>query len=278
MKKSINAWSVHNDTDFASMFTELKEAGFEAVELNLDAVGRSKHSLTMETTDEELASIRSMAEKAGIEISSVSTSLCGAKMGCADSHEELEEILFHQIKCAKALGTDCILLVPGADICGGADIKSAYETCSAFLAKCKSRIEKEEVYVGLENVWNGFFTSPFDMANFIDNCNSHYICAYYDIGNVVAFSDTASWIRILGDRIKRVHAKGFSRSCGLNRGGSFVDLTDGDINWSSVTEALKEIGYDGYFTAEVMPTKEYKDIKTFYKEVSAQETEILGGK
>ena len=44
-----------------------------------------------------------------------------------------------------------------------------------------------------------------------------------------------------------------------------------------MTEALSAVGYDGYLTAEVSPTREYSEMLTFYKEVSAQEDAILKG-
>ncbi|MBQ4087126.1 MAG: sugar phosphate isomerase/epimerase [Clostridia bacterium] len=277
MKKSINAWMVSDTTGFAEMFEELKRAGFEAVELNLDKKERSHHSLSLETTDEELAAIRTMAEEAGLEIASVSSSLYGTLMGDTSCHEELDKILFCHIRLAKKLGVDSILVVPGADICGGADIRTAYDTCFSYLNGRKEKIEQEGVYVCLENVWNGFFTSPFDMASFIDRLDSPYIKAYYDVGNTVAFSDTASWIRILGNRIERIHVKGYKRSSILNTGGAWVDLPDGSINWKDVLKALAEIGYDGYFTAEVTRTREYENDMEFYKEVAKQENDILGG-
>ena len=57
MKKALNAWSVNGNDSFAEMFENVKAAGFAAIELNLDNVGHSAHSLTMETTKEELESL-----------------------------------------------------------------------------------------------------------------------------------------------------------------------------------------------------------------------------
>lgn len=275
MKKSINAWSVDKTTDIAGTFSELKAAGFDAVELNLDAPGRYANSLTMDTTDEELIKIRELAKETGIEISSVSSSMYGKKMGDEANHEELDKIMFHHIHCAKMLGTDSILVVPGADILNGADISDAYKYSFKFLNDRKARIETEGVYVCLENVWNGFFTSPFDMAGFIDRLDSPFIRAYYDVGNTIAFSDSVSWIKILGERIMRIHVKGFKRKTSLNSGGTWVNLIDADINWQDVLSALKGAGYDSYFTAEVSPVSEYEKIQDFYKDVAMQEASIL---
>jgi Sugar phosphate isomerases/epimerases len=47
---------------------------------------------------------------------------------------------------------------------------------------------------------------------------------------------------------KRVHVKDFR--VGEHR---FVYLLQGDVNWREVMAALKEIGYDGWITAELPP-------------------------
>ena len=275
MKKSINAWSVNKRTTCKEMFSKLKQAGFDAVELNLDGEGRPEPSLTPEITDYELLEIQKMAKEANIEISSVSSSLYAKKLGNKAFHDEADRILFHQIHCAKMLGTDSILVVPGADILSGDDIATAYQTAFEFLNSRKERIEKEKVYVCLENVWNGFFTSPFDMASLIDRLDSPFIRAYYDVGNTVAFSDTVSWIKILGNRIKRIHIKDFKRNTGFNSGGIWADLTEGSINWQRVMEALSDIGYNSYLTAEVFPTKPYDVYDDFYRDVVLKEQTIL---
>ena len=58
------------------------------------------------------------------------------------------------------------------------------------------------------------------------------------------------WIRILGNRIKRVHVKDYKYQPGdIN---SFCDLLGGDVNWPAVIEALENIDYDSYCIAEMM--------------------------
>ena len=52
--------------------------------------------------------------------------------------------------------------------------------------------------------------------------------------------------RELGSRIKRVHFKDFNR-----REHRFVNLLDGDTNWSIVMEELRRIGYQDPVIHEV---------------------------
>jgi hexulose-6-phosphate isomerase len=75
--------------------------------------------------------------------------------------------------------------------------------------------------------------------------------AYFDVGNVVATGLPEDWIRILGKRICKVHFKDYRAAAGGLHG--FVDLLAGDVNWPSVMAAFKEIGYDGWCTAEMLP-------------------------
>jgi L-ribulose-5-phosphate 3-epimerase len=103
----------------------------------------------------------------------------------------------------------------------------------------------------IENVWNKFLLSPLEMRDFIDGFDSRMVGAYFDVGNVLLTGYPEQWIRILGERIKRVHVKDFKRSAETAEG--FVDLLEGDVDFEVVNKALAEVGYDGYVTAEMLP-------------------------
>lgn len=252
MKKSINAWAVDPETGFEEMFRQLHEAGFDGVELNVDAENHSAHSLTLSTTGEELRQLRALSKRYELPVVSISSSLYGGKMGSPDSVERAftKTLLKKQLECAQALESGGILVVPG----GGSpkislveDGRRSLET----LLSLREEILKSGVYTGVENVWNGFFTSPFQMAEFIDRLDCPFVGVYFDVGNVVAFSWPEFWIEVLGERIHNVHIKDFKRRGGLNQGGAFVDLLLGDVNWKAVLPALRRTGFDGYLTAEV---------------------------
>ena len=120
---------------------------------------------------------------------------------------------------------------------------------TAALTELAPQLEKMGISVGLENVWNGFFLSPFDMVRMIDAVNSPAVGAYFDAGNVAAYSDPSHWAEILGHRIKRMHLKDFKR--GRVHSGEFANLLEGCIPWPALMQMLRRIGYDGYLTAEL---------------------------
>ena len=273
MQKSINAWSADPSSSFEEMFAQLAAAGFEGVELNVDAGGA--HALTMATDNAQLAELRALSIQHNLPVVSVASSLWRGLMGTpgAEAEEQGRALLTQQLKCAHALGAKGILSVPGG-LSDTVSLAQAHETCAARLRTWLPFIEDYGLFVGLENVWNMFFTSPFDMCGMIDAIGSPLIGAYYDIGNVTAFSRTEDWIDILGERIGLVHIKDFARAGGVNSGGSFCALGKGSVDWGRAVPALRRAGFDGHLTAEVFKCHE-QSYEQFYQDTAMAMDQII---
>ncbi len=252
MKSALNAWSCPGNQDFETVFRSLKAAGFDGVELNVDGDNNaSAHSLTFNTTQQQLREIRELSLKYDLPVASISTSLYGGDTLGADDEAGRSmgrRILETQLRFAEALGADGILAVPGG-IGENRSIQRAWDNVSETLLSMKDVIQSSPVKVGLENVWNGFFMSPMEMARLIDELGMSQVGAYFDVGNVEIFSWPEYWIEVLGSRIVKIHVKDFRKS-GANA-GSFVNLLEGSIRWDRVMQALRGAGYDGYLTAEL---------------------------
>ena len=78
MKRSINAWTIPNPFTFEEAFACAAKAGFDGIELNVDAPGRSAHSLALDTDDSQLGEIAALSRKYGVNVSGISTSLWGS--------------------------------------------------------------------------------------------------------------------------------------------------------------------------------------------------------
>ena len=92
------------------------------------------------------------------------------------------------------------------------------------------------------------------MARYLDEFESPWIGAYFDVGNIVNFGWPEQWIRILGKRILKIDVKEYSRAKRDKEGpyaGFQVKLGEGDCDWPAVTQALDDIGYSGWGSAEV---------------------------
>lgn len=244
---------------------QAKGLGFDSIELCIASQG----VLTHQTTESECRKLVATAEEIGIEISSLASGESWACSPTADDpavRQKISTFTKQALQVANWLGVDAYLLVPGAvdvfflpdaevipyDVC--------YDRAFAFVHDLLETAEQTQVTLCIENVWNKFLTSPLEMRDFIDHFKSDRVGSYFDIGNVLLTGYPEHWIRILGARIKRVHIKDFL--LGVNPLEGFVDLGEGNLDFAKTKSALKEIGYDGYVTAEVLPFAEGRLAKT----------------
>jgi hexulose-6-phosphate isomerase len=149
------------------------------------------------------------------------------------------------LRSAKALGADTVLLVPAVlneDVGYG----QAYERSQKHIHTLLPLAEELRVVIAVENVWNKFLLSPLEFARYVDEFESPWLRAYFDIGNVIIYGYAQDWIRTLGKRIVKIHLKDFKR-----KGYEWTNLLEGDVNWKQVRTALDEIGYEGFLTPEL---------------------------
>lgn len=260
MKISISYWGLEGGLEgsrpIGEALQEAKDLGFDAIELGISSGGVLNH----ETTQQQCQEIVTQARQIGIEISSLASGESWDYSPTAESPESRRKIIEFTKKALQItrwLGQDAYLYVPGAvdvfflpdgevvpyDVC--------YERAQQALQELVPVAEANRVSICIENVWNKFLLSPLEMRAFIDSFGSSYVGAYFDVGNVLLTGYPDQWIRILGQRIKRVHIKDYKVAVGSAAG--FCDLLEGDVDFSAVKQALVEIHYDGYVTAEILP-------------------------
>ena len=171
-----------------------------------------------------------------------------------DVREKAMELLISGLKNTAAVGGESMLLVPGHGK-DGTD-EEVYERAVAAVKEALPIAKDLNVSILIENVWNDFcYDHEGDsnqtaerLAKFIDEFNSPLVGVQFDIGNHWKYGDPAEWIRTLGKRIQKLDIKGFLRDDPKPR---FTKITEGDINWPSVEEALHDINFTGWLAAEV---------------------------
>ncbi len=250
---AMNQWGFPEGTSLEQIFQRAKDAGFDAVELNLNPSGGV--GLTMETSAAEAEKIAADARRYGLQLRSLSTGLLwGAPLSSKDESVRRRggEIVAKQLELAGIMGMDTVLVVPGA-----VNAETSYDECYLLsqeeIRKLIPLAEKTGVSIGIENVWNKFLLSPLEMARYIDEFQSPQVGSYFDVGNVLQFGFPEQWIRILKHRIRKIHVKDFSVQVGNING--FVPLLAGDVNWDAVRSSLSEVGYDDVITAELSAYK-----------------------
>ena len=153
----------------------------------------------------------------------------------------------------KALGGSSVLVVP-AVVNESMPYEEAYIRSKREIGELVPLAEELGIDILFENVWNNFLLSPIEAARYVDEFQSSRVGWYFDVGNVVNYGYPDQWIDTLGERIKKLDVKDFSRQKRNDEGlwkGFSVKIGEGDAGWERVCEALDRIGYRGWSSAEV---------------------------
>ena len=242
-KKSLKFGMIDEDLSVLEKFKLVKSLGFHGVELD------SPHQL-----DED--EIMEAKAETGLEIPGLVNSLHWTKP-LSDPDPAVREACTTSMIAAlhqcKKYGGTTVLLVP-AVVNDTVAYDEAWERSTAEIKKMLPTAKETGVKIAIENVWNNFLISPMEAAQYIDQFDNDMIGWYFDVGNIVRYGWPDQWVRILGPRILKVDVKEYSRKKQTDEGiweGFKVKLGDGDSDWSKVNQALKDVGYSGWGSAEV---------------------------
>ena len=216
-------------------FEMLREAGFEGVEL-------------ISPNDLDRDEVLRARDKTGLRIHGVSGSRhwkdtlsdpdpAVVERGLAAIRRELED--------CKAYGGSTVLVVP-AVVTPKVSYRDAWTRSQAAIRSLLPDAERHGIKIAIEEVWNKFLLSPVEFARYIDEFQSPWVGAYFDVGNVVEYGFPQEWVRELGKRILKIHIKEYKKAKRFD-----YPLGEGEIQWSDVRQALLDVGYQGWITAEV---------------------------
>ena len=140
---------------------------------------------------------------------------------------------------------------PGSPTASRSPIDVCDRRAREAIGKLLPLAEKSGVSLNIENIFfNGYLTTPDEMNAFVDSFGSKHVRVHFDTGNIMLFQFPEHWIPVLGQRIRNVHFKEFSKKGTDHTLDSFRTLLDGTTNWPAVMEALASTGYAGYLTFE----------------------------
>ncbi len=258
MKKSINLWAFPypERMTLRECMQLAKNAGFDGIELNYDL----DNDLSPRATAKDLRAIRAMADKIGIAISGLCSFLFWPyplSSNDAQKRGRGMELASKMIEAAQDLGTENLLVVPGAvHIPWRTDHEPvSNEVCDRRAREAVRRLlpqaEKARVHLNIENIFfNGYLMTPGEMNAFVDSFQSKFVRVHFDTGNIMLFQFPEHWVAQLGNRIKNIHFKEFTKKGTDYSLESFRPLLDGTTNWPAVMEALDKIGYRDFLTFE----------------------------
>jgi L-ribulose-5-phosphate 3-epimerase len=257
-KKSINQWAFPypDRMSLEECLKLAKDAGFDGIELNYDL----DNDLSPKSGTREYEKIRALADRIGIQISGLCSFLFWPYPLSSNDPARRNrgiELAGLMTRAAHDLGVENLLVVPGAvhipwrtdhepvpnDVCD----QRARDAVRQLLPTA----EKLGVSMNIENIFfNGYLLTPGEMAAFVDSFTSDRLKVHFDTGNIMMFQFPEHWINQLGNRIKNVHLKEFTKKGTDYSLETFRPLLDGTTNWPAVMEALDQAHYTGYVTFE----------------------------
>ncbi|MFO0918675.1 MAG: sugar phosphate isomerase/epimerase family protein [Planctomycetaceae bacterium] len=264
LRKAVKLGMVKGDGSLTDKFKMLKEIGFEGIDID----SPQKRDDVLKARDESGLIVHGIVDYVhwGQTLSDPNPDV--RAQGLATLQQCLKD--------AKAYGGTSVLLVP-AVVKKDVSYADAYTRSQAEIRKALPLAAELQIKILFENVWNNFLLSPLETARYIDEFDSPWVGAYFDVGNVVRYGWPEHWIRILGKRIGKLDIKEYDRKIandeGVGKGfrAELGDAADG-CDWPAVLAALKDIGYSGWATAEVRGGD-----RTRLAEISQQMDKIFAG-
>ena len=238
IKKGMLLDMLPDKLSYADRFKMARNVGFEVVQAPTEPDARRAED------------IKKAAESANIRIDSV-MNMNHWKYPLSSSDPAVVEKglagMRTSLRNAALWGSDAVLLVP-AVVNPQTSYRDAWTRSQAQIRQLIPLAQELKVVISIEEVWNKFLLSPLEMAKYIDEFESPWIKAWFDVGNVVLYGYPQDWIRTLDKRIVKVHLKDFKRK--ENR-YEWTNLGDADVDWGAVRQSLAEIGYSGSAVTEL---------------------------
>ena len=210
-------------------FKKLRACGYEGVEPSV-LLGH----VTVENADEWVAA----SKESGLIID-------GTVGGRSEGLEA-------SLDLTKKLGGDSMLVVLAYP--QEVPLQQTWDASVARMKEGAKHAEKLGVRILIENVWNTFLISAYDMARFIDEVGSPWVQVHFDIGNMMRWGVAEHWAQVLGKRSVKIDVKEYDLERAMNEGmrkGYDKPIGEGSINWPAVRAELAKIDFNGWAAAEV---------------------------
>ena len=207
-RKALGYTMIKEDLSVEDKLKMVKDVGFEGIETPTQLLNKG--------TPEPKVLAR-VSEKVGIPIHGVVNS----------SHPDLKKAIDEAV----LYGATSVLCVvrPNPD----GSFMENYKRTQKTIRKAIPYAEKKRIHLLIENIWNTFLIEPLTMARYIDELDSPYVKAYFDVGNVVRWGWPQQWIEVLGKRIVKIHIKEYNLKVAMSEGmgkGFNFPLGEGSID------------------------------------------------
>ena len=244
-------------------YLRVKECGFDAVDFAMADTDDIYYTLPMEEACALLAHQKELAEAAGVSVHQVHGPWRWPPMDTTpeDRAERMEKMI-RSIRMTKYLGAKNWVVHPimpytVEDLDNGM-AEETWKLNIDFVQKLLAVAREEDVAICFENMPMLRFSlaRPRDIMRVIDQMDDDHFVGCLDTGHVAVFpdEDIAEAVRTFGKKLRIMHVHDNS-----GRGDKHKHPYYGILDWKKYAAALKEIGFDGVFSLETLPSAKLPD-------------------
>ena len=237
-------------------YNKIKSFGFDCVDFDMCNTDNELYSLNEQAFEAYLKTEKQLAQKAGVEIHQTHGPWRWPVKDGEDNLAERTEKMQKSIRATGLLGCRYWVIHPVMPY-GIDDIKSGHqdETWALNLTFMKRLLKTAKEYgvtICVENTPFPDFSlaTPQQVLRLVDGINDDNFKVCLDTGHIAVFSNLSvgDEVRHLSDKIKVLHIH--------DNGGKkdeHLPPFEGVIDWQDFSSALKEIGFDGVLSLEIVP-------------------------
>ena len=254
LRKAVKLGMYTSRASLAQRFDDLVSVGVDGVEIGFDDAFFP-------------AEVTAAAAASGLQVPTlVANDTFSSSLASADREERdrAAGAVVRAVDAASSVGAGVVMVSPGWDRADlTPDVTAA--VVREALAPAVLAAEAAEVVLAVENLWNGWLTSPDDLRRFVDSFPAGRVGVLFDSGNAARFSAAQHWVEVLGQRIVRLDVKDYKNGWARRpaavygedaalqatwgEGGPWGALDarpfEGDVDWVRLAGAIRESGYQG---------------------------------
>ncbi len=271
-----NLRAIHGDISGEKITVEdslkfIKDAGFCCVDFSLSTV---PFEMERQARYDRFKQIKAYADEIGLEISQTHGHIGYMKV---PSWEYLVERAIEDVKTTAILGAKYTVIHPVRTLNSdyGQDLEERKRQNYIFLGALKPYLEDLGVVECVENLFGddlerkiscpNVCSTPEEILDYINYFNTPNIQACFDVGHAFLTGDLTGWsvpdfVRKLGKHIKVLHVHDNNKVK-----DDHLPPFMGKMDWKEFYLTLKEIGYDGVISLELVPHHYLSYDETAYK-------------
>ena len=236
---------------FRERCARVAAAGLDGVEIWLGSADAK-----MDTSDEELATLGEILQSEGLACSSVASTLGWGHPITSPDSETFSTALAvgrRQIEAATILGTNAILVVTGR-VLPDVSWRQAWDRMvNGFQQLCDYAVDRG-IRIGAETCpsLSRNLMTPGECTALVEVVDRPNMGIYLDVANVLYSGHPHDFVRELGPRLVRIHAKDKCEPDAYGKASSTYP-GNGVVNWDAVQQACVDVGYDEWAVLEFPP-------------------------